>query len=174
MFFDEETLEYIEKYGSLSPQKQPNSRFVHLLGSGMAESISALGKSFNMFNSTKIQCETYESHLIVPFEVSGASGTVSSRALLDTGASTTMISSELINMTGSADLVYAPQRSFNTANGYLRCPVINRSIGIGDMKRNIEVAVNNTDNMNLLGMNFFEGFEYIIDAGDACIYVWKK
>jgi predicted aspartyl protease len=77
-------------------------------------------------------------------------------------------------MTGSADLVYAPQRSFNTANGYLRCPVINRSIGIGDMKRNIEVAVNNTDNMNLLGMNFFEGFEYIIDAGDACIYVWKK
>jgi hypothetical protein len=42
------------------------------------------------------------------------------------------------------------------------------------MKRNIEVAVNNTDNMNLLGMNFFEGFEYIIDAGDACIYVWKK
>ncbi len=50
MFFEEETLGYIEKYGSLSPPKQPNNRVVHLLGPSMAEDVSALGQSFNMFN----------------------------------------------------------------------------------------------------------------------------
>lgn len=41
-------------------------------------------------------------------------------------------------------------------------------------QKEILIAVNQRDELNLVGMNFFEGMAYIVDSPNACIYVWEK
>jgi hypothetical protein len=45
---------------------------------------------------------------------------------------------------------------------------------VGGFRKNIDVAVNQKEDVNLLGMNFFEGMEYIVDFQNSSIYVWEK
>ena len=68
----------------------------------------------------------------------------------------------------------APSRSFSTANGTMSCPIVMRAVNVGGFRKRIEVAVNQKDEMNLLGVNFFEGMDYIIDFQNSVIYVWEK
>ena len=35
-------------------------------------------------------------------------------------------------------------------------------------------TVNEIDEVNLLGMNYFRSMKYIIDSQNACIYIWKE
>ena len=132
------------------------------------------GKSFTRFNSVTIECEKHESHLFLPIEVAGKSGIVTSYALLDTGASTTTLTSEIVTKTGFDNLQNAPRRNFNTANGPMSCPIVTREVNVGGFRKGIEVAVNQRDDINLLGVNFFEGMDYIVDFQNSAIYVWKK
>ena len=95
-------------------------------------------------------------------------------ALLDTGASTTTLNFEIVTETGFDNLQKAPRRSFNTANGEKSFPIVTRDVNVGGLWRGIEVAVNQKDEVNLLGVNFFEGMDYIIDFPNSSIYVWEK
>ena len=125
-------------------------------------------------NSVTIECEKHESHLFLPIEVAGKSGIVTSYALLDTGASTTTLTAEVVAKTGFDNLQNAPRRNFNTANGPLSCPIVNREVNVGGFRKSIEIAANQRDDINLLGVNFFEGMNYIVDFQNSAIYVWGK
>jgi predicted aspartyl protease len=160
LFFDDEMLEEIEKHSNLT--------------STLVERARQQGVSFTRFNSMTIQCETHESHLFLPVEVSGPSGVVTCLALFDTGASMTTVANRILSETGIADLSTAPWKSFNTANGVMSCPIVKREVNVGGYRKNIEVAVNQKDELNLLGVNFFEGINYIVDFQNSCIYVWEK
>ena len=49
-----------------------------------------------------------------------------------------------------------------------------REVNVSGFRKKIEVAVNQRDKTNLLGVNFFEGMDYIVDFQNSAIYVWKK
>ena len=132
------------------------------------------GKSFTRFNSVTLECEKYESHLFLPIEVAGPHGVVTCLALFDTGATTTTLSDEVVSKTGYNNLQSAPRRSFNTANGMMSCPIVSREVNVVGFRKTIEVAVNQRDQLNLLGMNFFEGMDYIVDFQNSAIYMWEK
>jgi clan AA aspartic protease (TIGR02281 family) len=132
------------------------------------------GLSFTQFNSVTIECEKHESHLFLPIEVAGKGGIVSIYVLLDTGASTTTLTSEVIAKTGFDNLQNAPRRTFNTANGPMSCPIVTREVNVGGFRKGIEIAVNQKDDINLLGVNFFAGMDYIVDFQNSAIYVWEK
>ncbi len=65
-------------------------------------------------------------------------------------------------------------RAFSTAKGLMTCPIIKRNISIGDIDKNLPVAININDNFNLLGVDFFKAYNYTIDSRDSCIYIWSK
>jgi predicted aspartyl protease len=160
LFFDNDTLKHLEGAGSLTDT---------LLAKAKQQ-----GESFTRFNSTTLQCEKYEQHLIVPIEIAGSSGVVSCPALFDTGASTTMLSKNVISSTGYDNLANVPTKSFSTANGWMSCPIVHREVNLGGFRKRIEVAVNQRDELNLLGMNYFKGMKYIVDSQNACIYIWEE
>ena len=132
------------------------------------------GQSFTQFNSITIECEKHESHLFLPLDVAGPNGIVTCYALLDTGASTTTLTDEIVSKTGFDNLQNAPHRSFNTANGMMACPIVTREVNVSSFRKGIEIAVNQRDEMNLLGVNFFEGMDYIVDFQNSAIYVWER
>jgi predicted aspartyl protease len=160
LFFDKSILDEIKNNGQL-PE--------YLLARAEKQ-----GQLFTQFNSITIECEKQESHLFLLIEVAGSSGVVTCYALLDTGASTTTLTYEVISKTGSDNLQNAPRRNFNTANGTMSCPIVTREVNVGGFRKGIEVAVNQKDEMNLLGVNFFEGMDYIVDFQNSAIYVWGK
>ena len=77
-------------------------------------------------------------------------------------------------MTGHEDLINAPRRTFNTANGRMSCPIVFREVNIGGYRKKIGVAVNQSDELSLLGMDFFESMNYIVDYQKSVIYIWEK
>lgn len=160
LFFDKSMLDEIKRSGKLS-----NKTLAHAAKQGL---------SFTQFNSVTIECEKHESHLFLPIEVAGKNGIVSSYALLDTGASTTTLASEVVAKTGFDNLQNAPRRNFNTANGPMSCPIVTRELNVGGFRKVIEIAVNQRDDINLLGVNFFAGMDYIVDFQNSAIYVWEK
>ena len=160
LFFDKVMLEEIKEGKGISQD--------------LARSAEEQGDSFTRFNSITIECDKHESHLFLPMEVAGRNGVVTCYALFDTGASTTTLSDEVISNTGYENLQSAPRRSFSTANGWMSCPIVYREVKLGCFRKSIEVAVNQRDKINLLGMNFFEGMDYIVDFQNSAIYVWEK
>jgi len=160
LFFDNTMLEQIKQNGQL--QKR-------LLAHAEKQ-----GQSFTQYNSVTIECEEDNSHLFLSIELAGKSGIVTCYALFDTGASTTTIASEVVTKTGFDNLKNATRRSFNTANGPMSCPIVQREVNVGGFRKRIEIAVNQRDEINLLGVNFFEGMDYIVDFQNSAIYVWEK
>lgn len=132
------------------------------------------GSSFTRFNSITIDCEKVQSHLALPIEISGPNGVIGCRALFDTGASVTVLPSKVIASTGSDNLQNAPHRTFDTISGTISCPTVTREVNIGGIRKDIEVAVDLRDAVCLVGMNFFEGMDYIVDSGHAALYMWEK
>jgi predicted aspartyl protease len=160
IFFDKEILTLLSRGENLSL--------------AMIEKVKSQGSSFTQFNSVKIKCEKQESHLFLPLEVAGPSGVVSCYALLDTGASMTMLSNKIIAETGYDHLESAQRKTFSTPNGRLVCPIVQRQINIEGFQRNINIAVNQNDDLNLLGLNYFGNLKYIIDVPNSCVYIWEK
>lgn len=160
LFFDSEILADIKKRGALTSAFTARAR--------------RQGGAFTRFNSVTIRCKAHASHLFVPIEIAGPDGVVSCLALFDTGASITTLANGVVAKTGTEELSRAPRRSFSTAKGLMSCPIVRRDVKVGRYRRSIEVAVNQRDGMNLLGVNFFEGMEYIVDSRNSCIYVWEK
>jgi len=160
LFFDKTLLDEIGSVKAISKE--------------MALRAEEQGQSFTRFNSITLECEKHESHLLLPIEVSGPNGVVTCLALFDTGATTTTLSNEVVTKTGYDNLQIAPRRSFNTANGWMSCPIVFREVNVGGFRKRIEVAVNQRDELSLLGMNFFKGMDYIVDFQNSAIYVWEK
>lgn len=132
------------------------------------------GQSFTRFNSVTLECEKHESHLYLPIEVAGPKGVARAIALFDTGATTTMLSDEVISTTGFDDLQSARRSRFSTANGWISCPIVSRDVDVGGLRKATDIAVNQKDGQNLLGMDFFDGMEYIVDFQNSAIYVWER
>lgn len=160
LFFDKQLLTRLKSGEPLSKE--------------MTKLAAKKGTSFTRFNSVTVNCEEHESHLYLPVEISGPNGVISCLALLDTGASVTMLSSEIIAETGWDNLQNAPRRTFHTVNGTISCPIVGREVNIGGIRKNIEVAVNQQDELSLVGMNFFAGMDYIVDSEQSAIYIWEK
>jgi clan AA aspartic protease (TIGR02281 family) len=95
--------------------------------------------------------------------------------LIDTGASLTMLKSDVFN---HLDIQYTDTgrtRVFNTANGPVRAPVyILDSLAVGDWEVNqLEVGVlpglGDSSIDGLLGMNFLRHFQFFIDQNEALL-----
>ncbi len=56
----------------------------------------------------------------------------------------------------------------------MSCSIVRRKVNIGGFYKDIEVAVNKRDELSLLGMNYFEGMNYIVDFQNFCIHIWEK
>lgn len=160
IFFDKTMFDEIKRNKKISPD--------------LSHRATTQGESFSRFNSVTIKCEKKESHLFLPLEIAGQNGIVTCYALFDTGASTTTLSMEVISKTGYDNLQNATRRNFNTANGLMSCPIVTREVNVGGYRKQIEVAVNQRDQLNLLGMNFFKGMDYVVDFQNSAIYVWAK
>jgi predicted aspartyl protease len=132
------------------------------------------GQAMTRFNSITIQCKKQDSHLYVPIEVKGRGGIVQEWALLDTGASTTTLGEDIVTEAYQSDFSKAPVRYFETANGPMSCPIITMEVNVGGVRKSIEVAVNAQSDMNLLGVNFFDGMNYIVDFRNSSIYMWVE
>jgi len=160
LFFDKDALTHIHAHAALSPE--------------LLSMAKRRGESFTRFNSTTVAGEMHNSHMILPLEASGPNGIVVVPALLDTGATTTMLSERIIQETGRDELTRAPRRTFQTVNGTITCPIVTRQINIGGVVKTIEVAVNQRDELNLVGMNFFHGMDYLIDSAQVAVHMWEK
>ena len=126
-----------------------------------------------------IQCDKNDfqeinGHIFIPVIVAGEYGSYETIMMLDTGASMTVISLELAQKTGHEDLNEISRRTFSTVKGLISCPIVQREIIVCDTYKKQAVAVNLEDDSNLLGMDFFESREYIIDNTSKCIYIWNK
>src|SRR5690606_3067301 len=96
--------------------------------------------------------------------------------VIDTGASTTLVSSEGFNrLSGYNDFVRLPSRMFNTVNGMTRGTVyVVPEFNLGSYRlRDVELAVVDFepggDIDGLLGMNVLRNFSFEIDQDSAAL-----
>jgi clan AA aspartic protease (TIGR02281 family) len=97
------------------------------------------------------------------------------RLLIDTGASVTILTPDVIEQQGIRYQDTGRTRVFNTANGPARTPVYKLdSLTVGDWKvKQLEIGVldlrGGTDVDGLLGMNFLRHFQFYIDQNEAML-----
>ena len=97
------------------------------------------------------------------------------RLLIDTGASLTMFTPDVLEQHGIRYQNTGRTRVFNTANGPVRAPVyILDSLSVGDWQVNqLEIGVldlSGSSNIDgLLGMNFLKHFQFFIDQNEALL-----
>jgi predicted aspartyl protease len=130
------------------------------------------GQSFTDSNSLTIPFESAGGHMLVKGIVMGSGGRYEQEFLVDTGASMSMISEGLAQVTG-------PERgggteTFQTARGSITCRIVTRTIRVGEIEVTQEVAVNPTEDVALLGVSFFEDKSYMVDSSQKRLYVWNK
>ncbi|MBU4450665.1 MAG: retroviral-like aspartic protease family protein, partial [Actinobacteria bacterium] len=144
------------------------------LGTNAINEVKRKGEGFLRYNAIKIDFQEINGHIFIPVIVIGEYESPETIMMLDTGASMTIISSKLAQETGQEDLNEISRRTFSTVKGLISCPIIQREIIVGDTYKKQAVAVNLEDDSNLLGIDFFESREYIIDNSSKCIYIWNK
>ena len=144
------------------------------LGTNAINEAKRKGEGFLRYNAIKIDFQEINGHIFIPVIVVGEYGSYKTIMMLDTGASMTVISLELAQETGHEDLNEISRKTFSTVKGLISCPIVQREIIVGDTYKKQAVAVNLEDDSNLLGMDFFESREYIIDNPSKCIYIWNK
>lgn len=100
--------------------------------------------------------------------------------MIDTGASTTVISRELFRaINHSLDTEYLGRYSVNTANGRVRAPVYRfKSLSIeGNRVSNIAMVVLPLEELQadgLLGMNFLRAFRFLIDQDENSLHLFAR
>jgi len=149
LFFDEDVLIELKKNQNLSYKAINGAR--------------RKGEGFLRYNAIKIDFQEKNGHIFIPIIVVGEYGSYETIMMLDTGASMTVISLELAQKTGHEDLNEVARRTFSTVKGLISCPIVQREVIVGDIYKKQNVAVNLEDDSNLLGVDFFESREYIID-----------
>ena len=88
--------------------------------------------------------------------------------LVDTGATYTTVA--------KAQVPIAPtgKHEFTTANGQVLMPFATAAVTVGEITKEISVALSPNLRVNLLGANFFEDFVYTIDLENSAIYLLKR
>lgn len=161
LYFDESTLEQLRISGGLDTK--------------IIQEVKRQGTVFTKFNSINIDFQQIEGHIFIPAVIGGVYECL---MMLDTGASTTVISKELAGKTSfeGEDWNKLESRTFHTAKGLMTCPIVKRSVLIGGIERKLPVAINISDELNLylLGVDFLKDYNYSIDSQDNCIYIWSK
>lgn len=100
--------------------------------------------------------------------------------MIDTGASTTVISESLFRSMGRrVDTEFLGRYKINTANGQIRAPVYRfKSMSIGEFSvPDIAMVVLPLEDLNadgLLGMNFLRTFRFIIDQDDSELHLFRR
>jgi len=111
-------------------------------------------------------------HFLVDSKL-GAAETI--RLLIDTGASMTIVTPEVIEKYAGSLRRTGRTRLFNTANGPVRAPIfILGALTVGDWRvRNLEVGVLEMGGRKafdgLLGMNFLKEFQFFIDQNEGVL-----
>ena len=97
------------------------------------------------------------------------------RLLIDTGASMTILTPDVLKRRGIRYRDTGSSRVFNTANGRVRAPIyILDVLTVGDWQvEQLEIGVldlgNGSGKDGLLGMNFLKHFQFFIDQNDAVL-----
>jgi len=162
-YFDSKLIDQIKKHKKIDNQ--------------ISEKAKNVGASFTLYNSIDVSFKRYEGHIFLPIVIYGETGSLDKEIMLDTGATTTMITKEVAEKTfnvGDADQRDIETRQFSTANGFISCPILKRNVVLGGFDTNIDVAVSMDEDINLLGMNYFSDKDYLIDSNTEKIYLWKK
>jgi len=95
--------------------------------------------------------------------------------LIDTGASLTMIRSDVLRAAGISRMADQPVRRFNTANGMVHASIfVLDTLSMGEQRvGNLEVGTLSEENFQaadgLLGMNFLKHFKFFIDQGEQVL-----
>lgn len=111
-------------------------------------------------------------HFLVDARLSNASDV---RLLIDTGASMTIVSPDVLESSGVHYTDTGETRLFNTANGRIKAPIYRIDVmSIGDWQvSQLEVGVMEFEGASsmegLLGMNFLRHFQFFIDQNEALL-----
>ena len=162
-YFDEELISQIKEH------KNINDRII--------EQAASFGNTFTLYNSVAIPFKRRQGHIFLPVIIYGDNGLLNESLMLDTGATTTMITKEFAQKTfneGDSDQSKIKIEEFSTANGIIQCPVVRRNIVLGEFDTNIDVAVSMEVEINVLGMNYFSDKNYLIDSTTETLYLWKE
>jgi hypothetical protein len=149
-------------------------KFNKNLGTNVINEAKRKGEGFLRYNAIKIDFQETNGYIFIPAIVVEEYGRYETIMMLDTGASMTVISLELGQKTGHEDLNEVVRRTFSTIKVLISCPIVQREVTVGDIYKKQNVTLNLEDNSNLLGVDFFESREYIIDNPSKCIYIWNK
>jgi predicted aspartyl protease len=104
-------------------------------------------------------------HLFLPVKFKSGELVLTHECLLDTGASFTTVPKSLFQINTNES------RVFETANGRVRSPVADSVVTVGDISKNVKIALFDDIGASLLGADFFEGFVYTIDLENSAIYL---
>lgn len=123
-------------------------------------------------NAYVVECKKRMGHLYVPVKLSGSRGKFETELMFDSGATITAIPAYLYN---SLETKSPKKRdTFSTAAGEKEMDVSELDIEIAGIKRRTEVAVASGIDDGVVGLNFFRGYNYIIDMQKNKIYFWEK
>ncbi len=151
--------------GVLEPSKEPRfpcSATLTIPYSG------TLTREVKMGDTITLHGRKEGNHLFLKAMIMCAGQEIPRECLVDTGASLTAASNLPLNANGTETT------EFETANGMLSMPVINATVSVGPITKDIKVAVSKDDAVNLLGANFFEGFLFTIDLENSAIILIKR
>jgi predicted aspartyl protease len=108
------------------------------------------------------------SHIILPVTFDGEGNKFTRDCLVDTGATLTTAPRSLLHVASTEE------RQFSTANGVVKMPIGKAMVSVGELSREISVAMTSSDEVSLLGANFFDDFVYTIDLENNAIYLIKR
>lgn len=132
------------------------------------------GEGFGRFDSLTIPCVESGSHLVAQLDVLSGGAGLHLPALVDTGASMTVLPRKFIDNAALAHPGASKTMKFKTANGVVTFAVVRQEIRVGPVARSIEVAVDPQSEVALLGVNFFDGYDYVVDFAGAAIHLWPE
>ena len=140
-------------------------------------------ESFKFFDRSKmnqevpkdaivIECSRMGSHLMLPVKLTGKKGSVDFLMLVDTGATIVSLPEAVYNKVQTK--TSTKTRTFSTANGDIKSRISSLSVKAGNFEKTVEVAIMKKGSEGLLGLNFFEGYNFTLDMQRNKIYVWPK
>ncbi|MDJ0868937.1 MAG: TIGR02281 family clan AA aspartic protease [Myxococcota bacterium] len=101
--------------------------------------------------------------------------TVTAPFIIDTGASDVLVPGDVARQLG-LDLANARTQRYRTANGVIESPVVMlRSVTLGTAKvENVPASVSDHMSVGLLGLSFFNHFNYNIDAARGIVTLQRN
>lgn len=110
-------------------------------------------------------------HILLPVKVSGNIGELKTYLLFDSGATITTLPKSIVKSVSTK--AYTRNCTLETMAGADLFSICELNISVGETSKDIDVAVGEKIDTGVLGLNFFEGFRYLVDMPNAKIYYWE-